>query len=227
MKKQMTAVALATSLVAAPMGNYASADELAGLTLEKEMREMIQQNIIKGTADGKYLPKKEVTRQEFAAFLARTLQLTPTTTSQFKDVGQNMAMRGEIGAVAKAGFMSGSRGGLFHPYDPMTREEMAVTISNVLQKYNVELSAERRVTVTDSSEFVIGSKGVQSAMLAFQSGIMSGVEVNDQRTAMTFAPSKLSQRDQAAAALYKLKQYVDGKTITDSGDGGTDITKPT
>ncbi|MUV05885.1 hypothetical protein GOP80_01615 [Planococcaceae bacterium Storch 2/2-2] len=227
MKKQMTAVALATSLVAAPMGNYASADELAGLTLEKEMREMIQQNIIKGTADGKYLPKKEVTRQEFAAFLARTLQLTPTTTSQFKDVGQNMAMRGEIGAVAKAGFMSGSRGGLFHPYDPMTREEMAVTISNVLQKYNVELSAERRVTVTDSSEFVIGSKGVQSAMLAFQSGIMSGVEVNDQRTAMTFAPSKLSQRDQAAAALYKLKQYVDGKTITDSGDGGLEVTPPT
>src|SRR5699024_9407287 len=76
MKKQMTAVALATSLVAAPMGNYASADELAGLTLEKEMREMIQQNIIKGTADGKYLPKEEVTRQEFAAFLARASIVT-------------------------------------------------------------------------------------------------------------------------------------------------------
>ena len=68
---------------------YAS-DDITGITLEKDMRAMIDLGVMVGDGKGKYRPNEEISRGEFAALLSRVLKL-PEGTSQFSDVPPNLS----------------------------------------------------------------------------------------------------------------------------------------
>ena len=53
----------------------AAEDDITGITLEQEMRDLIQLGILKGYSEGEYRPEEDVTRGQFAAFITRALEL--------------------------------------------------------------------------------------------------------------------------------------------------------
>ncbi len=61
-------------------------DDISGKWYEHEIRELAKKGIMAGDGKGSYWPERLVTRAEFAALIARALQLSEGT-SNFKDLG--------------------------------------------------------------------------------------------------------------------------------------------
>ena len=53
----------------------AAKDDITGITLEQEMRDLIGREIMEGYSEGEYLPGKDVTRGQFTALISRALKL--------------------------------------------------------------------------------------------------------------------------------------------------------
>ena len=83
--------------------------------------------ITTGCTTTAFCPQGLVSREEMATFLARALELTPTTPL-FSDVGQG-THSGSIGAIAAAGITTGCGVGIYCPFGAVTREQMASFLS--------------------------------------------------------------------------------------------------
>lgn len=110
----------------------AASDDITGTSLETEMRAMIEKGILFGYEDGTYAPNQTVTRGQFAAFIARSLDLTTKETAGFTDVPASSSLAASINAVAEAGLISGYTNGQFGMNDSITREQMAHRLSAML-----------------------------------------------------------------------------------------------
>lgn len=180
----------------------AYADELTGRSLEKEMRAMIDEQVIFGFEDGSYQPEGKVTRGQFAAFIDRALDL-PDGQPSYKDVNSSLNLATSINAVNAAGLMSGYSDNTFKPDEFITREQLMVTVQNVL-KYNEMELIEERIIFSDAKDFV-SSGGVRAAFYAVHYGITSGIP-NAGTNTMRFEPKAHTTREQAAAFIYRFKQ---------------------
>ncbi|MCM3636528.1 S-layer homology domain-containing protein [Sporosarcina luteola] len=198
MKRKLAMMFVIFMLMLQLTPSVSHADELTGLTLEKEVREMVSRGIIKGYSDGKIYPKADVNRGDFAAFLARTMGLSPEVP-EFTDVNPSSAIAGEIGAIQKSGIMKGTLDGKFMPLKLMTREEMAVTAARAINHLGITVDAND-IVLTDESLFA-STEGINAAKTVFAAGIMNGTKVDPTRTIITFDPAGLSKRDQVAAVL--------------------------
>jgi hypothetical protein len=75
--------------------------------------------------------RDERTRAQFAALLARSLNLNETGSNRpFADVTQDAWYHEAVYQVYSAGIVSGVTDSSFLPNDPITREQMAVMLSN-------------------------------------------------------------------------------------------------
>lgn len=213
MKRKLFMIVVAIVLLFQLQPIVSKADELKGLTLEKELREMIARGIIKGNANGQIFPKREVNRQEFAAFLARTMKL-PNETPNFTDVNSSSAVAGEIGAMQKTNIMRGTTDGKFLPTKLMSREEMAVTMKRALDYLSITPNGSA-IELTDQSLFK-SAEGIPSAKIIFAANIMNGTKVNASRTVVTFNPSGISKRDEVAAVLSRFIAFTESAGGTPS-----------
>lgn len=204
MKRKIAAMILILMLLLQITPSVSHADELTGLTLEKELRELVSMGIIKGFSDGKIYPKADVNRGDFAAFLARTMKLS-AEVPEFTDVNPSSAIAGEIGAIQKSGIMKGTLDGRFMPTKLMTREEMAVTAARAIAYIGISVDAQE-IVLTDESIFA-STEGVNAAKIVFAAGIMNGTKVDPTRTVITFDPAGLSKRDQVAAVLSRFLAF--------------------
>ncbi|MCZ2257571.1 S-layer homology domain-containing protein [Sporosarcina sp. G11-34] len=207
----------------------AYADDISGRALEKEMRDMIDRGILLGYGEGIYRPEDNVTRAQFAAFIARALEL-PDSDSKFIDVPSSLKLAKEISKVKSAGIMTGYSNNSFWPNNNITREEVATTIENVL-KYSKMDIIEKRMIFSDQGEFV-SSAGVRSVFHAAHYGIVSGYKNED--GTLRFEPKSPATREHAAAfisrylaakgdpippvdlGLYQLATIKNGKLVKDS-----------
>lgn len=197
-------------LSTAPLHSHA--DELTGLTLEKEMRAMIEKGILQGYGENDFRPKGEVTREQFAAFLARTLEL-PTTESNFKDVNPSTALAPFIGAIQQTGLMQGTTDNRFMPTKNITREEMALTMSRVITYKQLEVTL-KNISFEDQGKFTL-TGGLEAAKTLASINVMSGGASNLGPTTFIFKPKDISTRDQVAAVLYRYLEFQNGTPIPD------------
>lgn len=180
-----------------------SADDLAGRALEAEMRNMIDRGILSGYEDGTYRPGELVTRGQFAAFIARALELEKTS-GQFADVPTHTKLAKAIHQVKHAGIMDGYDGNLFKPEEYITREQVVLTIKNVLQYSGMDLTA-KRIEFTDADQFR-SATSLNAVFYATQYGIISGYENND--GTLRFEPKRQASREHAAAFI---SRFLDAK----------------
>lgn len=200
--KKFSKFAIASVLLAGTLGfsnpSYAS-DIVPGSALEKEMQAMIDQGVLLGYGNDIYKPKDTVTREQFAAFINRALDL-PAGTHTFKDVPKDSQLSDEIGAVYTAGLMYGGSATSFNPKDLITREQMALTLKNVLIYNKMELK-EQRVDFIDLNQF-ISSGGIKAVYNILHYGITAGIPVGTNGD-LKFAPKDSTTREQAAAFIYR------------------------
>lgn len=102
----------------------------------KEIAYLAQGQIISGSSDGRFLPDRNVTRAEAAAFIGRALSLDGTKkNTSFIDVGAGNFASGYIQSAVNKKIISGYSDGTFRPYANVTRGEMAIMISRAFE-YN-------------------------------------------------------------------------------------------
>ena len=100
--------------------------------------------LISGYEDGSFKPNGHITRAEFAAILSRVFDITggDHTSAVLKDVDSHWAKR-ELEQLAKAGVINGYGDGTFRPDNTITREEMVVMLSRIVNLDNVTKEASK------------------------------------------------------------------------------------
>ena len=221
MRKIVAALAtfvLVLSLFSLPANQAAAAeDDITGIALEEEMRHLISLGIIKGYGDNIYKPQQSITRGEFANYVSRALTL-PSGEHKFPDVAPSSALAPGINAVAAAGIVSGGTDGYFRPDHNITREQIALIISNAMDYLGME-AKEAALPFKDINKIQNETfKLAISRNVAY--GIISGF--NDD----TFRPKRYATRAEAAAFISRLLKAHDeagepSPTPTDSYKVGT------
>lgn len=176
----------------------ASADDITGITLEKEMRAMIEKGIISGYGNGKYAPNEKVNRGQFATFISRALHL-PNGKHRFTDVPRNSKLAPGINAAVDAGIISGYSATTFKPTELITREQMSLMIDKSLdylkvakKKGNLNFTDEKQITSSQSRlaiSYMVGLK------------IIAGFPSEN---GLSFKPKQQATRAQAAAFISRM-----------------------
>ncbi|WP_432357354.1 S-layer homology domain-containing protein [Sporosarcina sp. UB5] len=195
--KKLSIFALALLLIMTPLFQKpVEASTVSGHQMETELNYWIQKNVIR--TDSKFNPNKAVTRGEFASYLARALDLPPSTKYTFKDLKANSGLTIEIQNAAGAGLLSGYPDGTFKPNDNITRQQMAGMIYKAFRYMGLPIQ-KTNFTFKDSHQISANFHDAVSA--AVYLGIIRG---DHQKTGVYFKPKNSATIAHAAAFLFRM-----------------------
>lgn len=97
------------------------------------IKSLTAKHIIKGINDEEFAPLREITRAEFAALIARTLDLKASSAPVFADVQASDWFAQDVAAAYEAGIITGHSVERFAPQAPITRQEMAVILQRAYE----------------------------------------------------------------------------------------------
>ncbi|WP_422657790.1 S-layer homology domain-containing protein [Paenibacillus sp. EC2-1] len=159
------------------------------------VQEMAAKQIVKGTTKTSFSPNLKVTRAEFAALLARALELSSSGVPSFTDVDEDVWYAGEVVAAKQAGIIVGMKN-RFEPERNITREEMA---SMTVRAYEYKkMLKQEDVSIDIKDKAKISTWALQHVQTAMNIGLLKG------RQNGLFVPAELSTRVEAAQAVYNL-----------------------
>ena len=150
-----------------------------------DVRTILQLGITSGTSPTTYSPAECVTRGQMAAFLVRTLGLSPSAVDAFDD-DDGSFFEDEINALAAAGITTGTSPTTYSPADCVTRGQMAQFLT-------------RAFSVPASGVDAFSDDDGTSAEPAINAIAAAGVTVGT--TPDTFSPGELVTRGQMASFL--------------------------
>ncbi|MFC3749465.1 S-layer homology domain-containing protein [Paenibacillus sp. GCM10012306] len=165
----------------------------------KEIHDLLTKGIVDQA--GEFHPSKQVTRIEFASWIARAYGLEGKgITLPFKDIAPNNDHYNELAAVYAAGIISGKSTAVFDPEASITRQEMATMLARALKTYNGVKSVAQPDVVNGA--FTDGAKiskwAADSVALTKSTQLFGGFEDK------TFRPNQTASKAEAAALIYRL-----------------------
>ncbi|CAH1205509.1 hypothetical protein PAECIP111893_02362 [Paenibacillus plantiphilus] len=137
---------------------------------EKTIDVFIKLQLINGYEDGTARPNSPITRAEFAAILNRAFNIQggSNTSIVLKDIGDSWAKEAIENLVA-AGVINGYADGMFKPDQTITREEMVVMLSRI-----VNLNDLVKDRAKGNFKDLNGSYAASEIKAVAQAGIVSG-----------------------------------------------------
>lgn len=144
--------------------------DISGHWAEKSMRTMAKLRLIEGYQNGTLKPDGNITRAEFAMLLIRICDLQKSSGSsiELKVIDNHWAEDAIVSFVA-AGVISGYKDGTFRPDNSITREEMVVMLSRILNLNNMA-----KDTTKGNFTDLEGSYAASEIRAGAQAGIISG-----------------------------------------------------
>lgn len=183
--------------------NAVTFNDLAGFDWAKMMIEaMAAKGVINGKAEGVFKPGDNITRAEFASLLVRMFRIEEVSecpTCMFSDVKAGAWYEKTVMSAAAAGIVTGYTDGTFKPDGKVTRQEMAVMIARVLNKYKgaaAPKNIDEYLNFTDNDKLAEYAK--DSVALVVKYGIMKGG--SDKK----FRPEDSAIRAEAAVVMYNI-----------------------
>ncbi|EGG38384.1 glycosyl hydrolase family 18 protein [Paenibacillus sp. HGF5] len=132
--------------------------------------------IVSGENNGSFGANKHITRAEIISILVKALGLLPDDKdSSFKDVDPKSRYAGEIAAAKAAGLVKGRTGDLFDPNSLITREELAVILSHVLEYAGKKNEAGQGLLNKFKDHSKVSSYAKSSVAFVVEQKIMQGV----------------------------------------------------
>ncbi|HAF99941.1 glycosyl hydrolase family 18 protein [Paenibacillus lactis] len=132
--------------------------------------------VISGDNSGNFGANKSITRAEIVAIIVRALGLLPDESyTNFADVDPKSAYAGEIAAAKAAGLVKGRTGGTFDPSSPISREELAVILDNVLAYAGMTKDAGASVLDGFKDRSAVSSYAKSAVAMVVKHKIMHGV----------------------------------------------------
>ena len=160
---------------------------------KNEITAMADKGIIKGKTEELFAPDDNITRAEFAALITRAFNL-PKGNSEFADVNENDWFYNDVSAAAQAGYMNGSDGD-FRPSEYITRQEIAVVLSNIAKDKGME-TVENVPAFEDSDKIADWAKA--SVEYVTSLGLLKGIDDKN------FAPLDNATRAQVVVVLSRI-----------------------
>ena len=112
----------------------------------------VRSGMIHGNGDGTYAPERSVTREEFAAMLARGLEAVSVKPEiirlniNFNDEEEiSVFAVGYVDLLYTAGILDGDDTGAFHPKAPVSRAEAAAGVYKLLQRLEQPAESEAQL----------------------------------------------------------------------------------
>lgn len=155
--------------------------------------------LMSGTTYGYFEPLRNITRAEFTAIVCRILGLDPDAnySQVFADVTTSDWHFGYVMAAYNAGYVNGKSATSFAPSDYITREEMAVLVSRIIQVTGNEADVYQFADGTDVSAW---ARIYVSAVN--QTGLMTGDQFGQ------FLPKNNVNRQTVATVAVRLYEYL-------------------
>lgn len=191
-------------------------NDISGSFAKSEIVELVKEGVVDGTGNGKFEPKKNVTRAEFVTMTDRLLKLSSVQAdmASFSDVAPKSWYYGWVEAAVQLGIAEGKSKTQFQPAANITRQEAAVLIVRAL-KVDPGTSSAGQLPYTDSKQ--IASWASSYVMAAHTLGLMSGAKGQ-------FRPSDPMTREETAAVLDRvLQDKVWAKAIHQTTDLGLQL----
>lgn len=170
--------------------------------------QVAERGLVTGYEDGTYKPSAQVTRAEFATFLARVFESNERATLSFNDISDTHWANEAIQEGLALGFikLEDFSKNKFEPNKPMTRGEMSRWLANGLAHVNadygkaIEEMANSSLTLIPIPEFYKGGvnkKDLPYIGVALGTGLLSGYED------FTFKPNGNTTRAEVATILIR------------------------
>ncbi|PJN49960.1 hypothetical protein PAEAM_55720 [Paenibacillus sp. GM1FR] len=166
-----------------------SASDIEGNWAESQITKWIDKGFIHGYEDGSFKPNNTITRAEFFSLVNRSYGFTDTASVSFKYVTSSNWAYAEVSKAVKAGYIKGYRDGTIGANKPISRQEVAVIINDLLDLSNEASTGNH---FTDSNTIALWAKNSVDAIVA--KGILQGYDNN-------FKPNKPITRAEAVVAL--------------------------
>ncbi|SDO00909.1 S-layer homology domain-containing protein [Paenibacillus sp. yr247] len=205
-----------------------SLDDVKGHWAREAIDALVEKGILQGEDDHHFNPDKLVTREAFAAMVARTFHLKNTSTIQdFNDVGPKRWSFNVIEATKDYfdRYKSLNEGYNFEPTLGAKREDVTVTLVKVLMKQNSSIqlldaaAAEALLTSKFTDTNSIPEVLRPYVATAVQNNLIQG---DDQHR---FHPNATLTRAEAATLLYRLlKNNVVVDVPTGNNTNGSTVT---
>ncbi|MCJ8011502.1 S-layer homology domain-containing protein [Paenibacillus sp. KQZ6P-2] len=147
--------------------------DIKGHWAEKTIDTFVKLQVITGFEDGTFRPNSPITRAEFATIIARVFDVNGGSTKnvvELSDINSHWA-KDAINNLASAGVINGYGDGTFKPNKTISREEMVIILSRIVDLSNVDKDASKG-NFTDMSR--ASSYAVNPIKDAAKAGIISG-----------------------------------------------------
>ena len=168
---------------------------------QKEINELAAKGVLKGVTETEFKPDDRITRAQFAAMLARVLNIEPQqeTDLTFQDVPAGAWYHDDVGAAVQAGLVSGYSIDVFGPNDLITREQMTAMITRaMLMTQKLEKPDQEAVAVIlqrFKDENAISTWAKAEVALSVKQGVVYGKQSDG------FFPQDFATRAEGAAMI--------------------------
>ena len=134
------------------------------------IKSFISKGYINGYQDGSFKPNNDIMRAEFVKIVNRVFGFTEKGTVTFNDVKSSDWFYNDIAIAQKAGYINGKTLTTFAPNDKITRQEVAVILTNIMN--NKDTVYDRINTFTDG--YKTSSWAKSSVEGAIEAGYLRG-----------------------------------------------------
>ena len=171
-------------------------NDIKGHWAESTIKSFVDKGFIDGYKDSTFRPNNSMTRAEFVKLVNRVFGFTQKGEEQFTDVNKEDWFYDDICIGIKEGYIKGKSKDVFAPNDNITREEVAMILTNIMKNKDVNL--DKLDSFKDGNKT---SQWAQSSVEgAIEAGYMNGYE--DQ----TIKASGSITRAEAVSMLSRVKK---------------------
>jgi S-layer homology domain len=166
---------------------------------ESYITELQKRGILDDFGGGKFDPRKEITRGEYAKMLDRAFadKPTSTTTSKFKDIPTNYPRKEAVDKSVQLGFMTGYSPTKFAPNQSIPRYQLQISLAKGL-KLAVPSSTDGVL-----NKFTDAKQMPEYARDKMAAAIDAGLTIKDNTTNL-LKPVQTATRADAAALIYEV-----------------------
>ena len=145
-------------------------NDIKGHWAQKTIEEFVKKGYINGYGDNTFKPQNSMTRAEFIRVVNNVFGYTQKGEEEFKDVNKDDWFYEDICIAVKEGYIKGKSKDIFAPNDYITRQEVAMILTNIMN--NKDENLDKLNTFKDGNKT---DKWAQSSVEgAIEAGYLSG-----------------------------------------------------
>jgi hypothetical protein len=145
--------------------------DIDGHWAEQWIQSAIDKELVEGYPDGTFRPNDSITRAEFVTLANSKFDFVEKSEVEFPDVETKAWYADEIAVAAAAGYITGFEDGSMRPKEPISRQEVAVILTSILDlKENEEAAETFEDTIPKWSKGSVGAVASNELMVGFPSG---------------------------------------------------------